>query len=307
MDFGRGRRITSGHGLCASPLGAASRRQRQRRPGHGVRIRPRMAKIHARRRGALRAGASGRLPLLFRHLPLAPDRPRRRRRRRRLRQRTMGGAGRAAGRAAPRLRSERRGARGGASEPRGSRQRRIPPGRRRQPADRRRQPRLRLLPRRPAPYSRPGARALRHRPQAQARRAAPRLHLLRVRQPAALVSPALAGEQRGAPRDRPPAVPAAGRNDRVDRAAGWPLARAGALLDRIGALPRGWPLAYYRHRSFYYMRTDSFDRFCTRLEHRFTRAAIERMLAQAGCGQIVFSSHEPFWCAAAIREPAGCS
>ena len=87
----------------------------------------------------------------------------------------------------------------------------------------------------------------------------------------------------------------------------WPLARAGALLDRIGALPRGWPLAYYRHRSFYYMRTDSFDRFCTRLEHRFTRAAIERMLEEAGCGQIVFSSHEPFWCAAAIREPAGCS
>jgi SAM-dependent methyltransferase len=82
----------------------------------------------------------------------------------------------------------------------------------------------------------------------------------------------------------------------------WPLARVAALLDRAGRLPRWWPLAYYRHRGFYVMRTDAFDRFCTRLEWRFTRAQIADMLQQAGFENIVFSPHEPFWCAVASRS-----
>jgi SAM-dependent methyltransferase len=82
----------------------------------------------------------------------------------------------------------------------------------------------------------------------------------------------------------------------------WPLARAAALLDRAGRLPRWWPLAYYRHLGFYVMRTDAFDRFCTRTERRFTRAQIAEMLQQAGFENIVFSPHEPFWCAVASRS-----
>lgn len=81
----------------------------------------------------------------------------------------------------------------------------------------------------------------------------------------------------------------------------WPLARTAALLEMIGALPRSWPLAFYRRRSFYVMRTDAFDRFCTRLEQRFTCAQIAEMLRGAGFTDIRFSENEPFWVAVAIK------
>jgi ubiquinone/menaquinone biosynthesis C-methylase UbiE len=81
----------------------------------------------------------------------------------------------------------------------------------------------------------------------------------------------------------------------------WPLARAAALLERIGAMPRSWPLAFYRHRSFYVMRTDAFDRFCTRLEQRFTRVQIAEMLGAAGFTEIRFSDNEPYWVAVAVK------
>jgi len=82
----------------------------------------------------------------------------------------------------------------------------------------------------------------------------------------------------------------------------WPLARTAALLERIGLLPRAWPLAYYRKRAFYVMRTDAFDRFCTRLERRFTRAQIADMLGAVGFTDIKFSEQEPFWVAVARKR-----
>jgi len=82
----------------------------------------------------------------------------------------------------------------------------------------------------------------------------------------------------------------------------WPMARIAHLLDRAGMLPNSWPLAYYRDKSFYVMRTDAFDRFCTRLEQRFTRAQIEAMLRAAGFTDIRFSPSMPFWCALGIRD-----
>jgi SAM-dependent methyltransferase len=82
----------------------------------------------------------------------------------------------------------------------------------------------------------------------------------------------------------------------------WPLARAAALLERIGLMPRSWPLAFYRHRAFYVLRTDAFDRFCTRLERRFTREQIAGMLRAAGFEQIKFSDKEPFWVAVAKKR-----
>jgi ubiquinone/menaquinone biosynthesis C-methylase UbiE len=81
----------------------------------------------------------------------------------------------------------------------------------------------------------------------------------------------------------------------------WPLARLATLLSRLGRSPRGLPLAYYADKSFYVMRTDAYDRFCTRLEKRFTRPQIEAMLIRAGFVDIRFSDHEPFWCAAGIK------
>ena len=82
----------------------------------------------------------------------------------------------------------------------------------------------------------------------------------------------------------------------------WPLARTAGLLESMGFLPSNFPLAAYRSRSFYSMRTDALDRFGTRLERRFTRAEIEAMLRAAGFGEIVFSDRVPYWCVVGIKQ-----
>ncbi|CAG0997702.1 Demethylmenaquinone methyltransferase [Methanosarcinales archaeon] len=82
----------------------------------------------------------------------------------------------------------------------------------------------------------------------------------------------------------------------------WPLARCARMLDAIRTLPSSWPLAYYRDKTFYVMRTDALDRFGTRLEQRFTRDQIERMFRQAGMKDIRFSDRPPYWCAVGFKE-----
>jgi len=77
----------------------------------------------------------------------------------------------------------------------------------------------------------------------------------------------------------------------------WPLARLAAILERLGLASSQIPLAAYRHRAFYVMRTDAYDRFCTRLEQRFTRKQIEDMLLSAGFHEIQFSDEIPYWVA----------
>lgn len=77
----------------------------------------------------------------------------------------------------------------------------------------------------------------------------------------------------------------------------WPLARFAALVERIGFSAASIPLEFYRHRRFYVMRTDAYDRFCTSLEQRFTRQQIEQMLTEAAIGDIRFSNEAPYWCA----------
>jgi len=82
----------------------------------------------------------------------------------------------------------------------------------------------------------------------------------------------------------------------------WPLARLAALLARFGVPQQNLPLSWYGDKSFYVMRTDAYDRFCTRLEKRFSKAQIEQMLAGAGFGSIVFSDSPPYWCAVGIKS-----
>jgi ubiquinone/menaquinone biosynthesis C-methylase UbiE len=81
----------------------------------------------------------------------------------------------------------------------------------------------------------------------------------------------------------------------------WPLARGAGVAEKMGAKVSGMPLSHYRAKSFYTMRTDSLDRFGTRLEHRFTRAEIEAMMKEAGLTDIRFSEKEPFWVACGVR------
>ncbi len=82
----------------------------------------------------------------------------------------------------------------------------------------------------------------------------------------------------------------------------WPLARAARLLVKTGLSVRDFPLAFYRDKSFYIIRTDAYDRFCTRLEKRFSRAQIADMLQRAGLRDIRFSEAEPYWCAVGIKD-----
>jgi len=83
-----------------------------------------------------------------------------------------------------------------------------------------------------------------------------------------------------------------------------PLARMARLLEKMGKNVESFPLAFYRHRDFYVMRTDALDRFGTRLEKRFKRAQIAAMMEQAGLRDIVFSERAPYWCAVGRRRDA---
>lgn len=82
----------------------------------------------------------------------------------------------------------------------------------------------------------------------------------------------------------------------------WPLARMSRLVEKIGLSVDRIPLSFYRNRSFYVMRTDALDRFGTRLEQRFTRDQITKMLQDAGLESVRFSENAPYWCALAWKK-----
>jgi len=80
------------------------------------------------------------------------------------------------------------------------------------------------------------------------------------------------------------------------------VARGAAIAERLGVSVDVWPLAAYRQRSFYVMRTDALDRFGTRLEQRFTRDQIIAMMKRSGLRDIQFRGDgPPYWVAVGIR------
>jgi len=81
-----------------------------------------------------------------------------------------------------------------------------------------------------------------------------------------------------------------------------PLARTARALERRGRAVEDFPLGFYRHRSFYTLRTDAYDRFSTRLEQRFNADEIRSMMQAAGLEDIVFSPQPPFWCVVGRRQ-----
>jgi SAM-dependent methyltransferase len=81
----------------------------------------------------------------------------------------------------------------------------------------------------------------------------------------------------------------------------WPVSRAARVAETLGADVASFPLSFYRRRSFYMLRTDALDRFGTRLEQRFSKEQIRRMMEEAGLTRIEFSSAAPYWCAVARR------
>ncbi len=82
----------------------------------------------------------------------------------------------------------------------------------------------------------------------------------------------------------------------------FPLARLSYLLAIFGLDVSNIPLSDYRNKAFYYMATDSLDRFGTRLEKRFTKKEIFSMMTDAGLTSITFSNRTPFWVAIGYKE-----
>ncbi|MGQ0543115.1 MAG: class I SAM-dependent methyltransferase [Blastocatellia bacterium] len=81
----------------------------------------------------------------------------------------------------------------------------------------------------------------------------------------------------------------------------FPLAKASLLLEWLGFKVEKLPLSQYRNNSFYTMRTDALDRFGTRLEKRFTKAEMKRMMENCGLGDIKFAE-TAYWTAVGYRK-----
>lgn len=82
----------------------------------------------------------------------------------------------------------------------------------------------------------------------------------------------------------------------------WPLARIARTAEGRGHAVTSFPLAYYRHRGLYTMRTDALDRFGTRLERRFTATEVKESMEAAGLEDVELSSDPPYWCAVGRRS-----
>ena len=82
----------------------------------------------------------------------------------------------------------------------------------------------------------------------------------------------------------------------------FPLARLSLFLEIIGININNIPLSYYRRSSLYTMKTDSLDRFGTRLEQRFTKNEIYKMMKVSGLINIKFSEKSPYWVAVGIKK-----
>jgi ubiquinone/menaquinone biosynthesis C-methylase UbiE len=80
-----------------------------------------------------------------------------------------------------------------------------------------------------------------------------------------------------------------------------PLSRFSRLLELLGVNIEAAPLSYYRNRGFYVLRTDALDRFGTKLEKRYTKAEIVKMMENAGLERITFSDKAPYWCAVGYK------
>jgi ubiquinone/menaquinone biosynthesis C-methylase UbiE len=82
----------------------------------------------------------------------------------------------------------------------------------------------------------------------------------------------------------------------------FPVARLALLLEKLGLNIENFPLMDYRNKSFYFMKTDSLDRFGTKLEKRFSKKEIENMLKEAGFTGVSFSEHMPKWVCISYKE-----
>jgi SAM-dependent methyltransferase len=82
----------------------------------------------------------------------------------------------------------------------------------------------------------------------------------------------------------------------------FPLARLAFALERLGISVDSLPLAQYRKKSLYAMRTDALDRFGTRVEVRFSSTELLSLMKGAGLENVILADGPPYWCAVGTRS-----
>ena len=84
----------------------------------------------------------------------------------------------------------------------------------------------------------------------------------------------------------------------------WPAARISKFLQKYGLNVENIPLSAYKDCSFFTMRTDALDRFGTKLEQRFSKAEIQKMMESAGLENIKFREGPgaPYWVAIGTKK-----
>jgi SAM-dependent methyltransferase len=82
----------------------------------------------------------------------------------------------------------------------------------------------------------------------------------------------------------------------------WPLSRSARLLRKLGVAAGNLPLSGYADSPWAVLRADALDRFGTAIEHRFSRAEIERMMLDAGLTEVRFAEGPPYWVALGYKR-----
>ena len=82
----------------------------------------------------------------------------------------------------------------------------------------------------------------------------------------------------------------------------YPLARFAYVCSFFLKDVSNFPLSLYKDKSFYTMKTDSLDRFSTRLEKRYSKTETYTMMEDAGLENITFSDSEPYWCVVGYKK-----
>jgi SAM-dependent methyltransferase len=77
----------------------------------------------------------------------------------------------------------------------------------------------------------------------------------------------------------------------------WPLGRLGRFIPW-----KHWPLRQGADKPLYILRVNCLDRFGTKIEHRFTRAQIDKMMREAGCSSVTFKDGYPYWVCVGIKD-----
>ena len=82
----------------------------------------------------------------------------------------------------------------------------------------------------------------------------------------------------------------------------FPLARFCKLLSKLNIKTENFPMNQYQDLSLYVMRTDALDRFGTRIEKRFSKKQITKILKDSNFENINFSDDAPYWCCVGYKK-----